>query len=438
LHRKSNLIMALRYAVVSGNWSSNSTWNGTSSVPAAGDTVVANGFTVTIDASITLSGGSTISAGSFVVGQWYQIVVVGTTSFTSIGASANTVGIYFQATGVGSGTGTATAIGTIQTLAGGSGVAGGSFSITGSSIGVTADVRSGSSTCLTVASTATSPSITAISGIYGGSTNTTQAVLNNMTSGTLTITGAITGGTGNSAYGINNSSGGTVNITTSGSGITGGGISGGTDGGVYNASTGSIMVSGPVNGGSNIGGTLFYYGAGIHNAGAGSITITGAITAFNACGFYNAAAGNIILIGSITASTSANGVLSQTTAATIKISGSTYDASNGITALNVAKYYLNTSVTGGVRRVSLDGSSTFQNFYTADSTNTASFAMPAVTDVRSGVTYAGTGSSGGSQLVGTCAVPAAGSVALGVSVSQTTGTAVLTASAVQSAVIPLL
>ena len=51
--------------------------------------------------------GSTITAGSFVVGSVYTILSLGTTSFTAIGASANTVGITFVATGVGSGTGTA-------------------------------------------------------------------------------------------------------------------------------------------------------------------------------------------------------------------------------------------------------------------------------------------------------------------------------------------
>ena len=52
--------------------------------------------------------GSTVTAGSFVVGTQYTILTVGTTSFTAIGASANTVGVVFTATGVGSGTGTAT------------------------------------------------------------------------------------------------------------------------------------------------------------------------------------------------------------------------------------------------------------------------------------------------------------------------------------------
>lgn len=49
-----------------------------------------------------------VTAGAFVTGLSYTIVSVGSTSFTSIGASANTVGVTFKATGAGSGTGTAT------------------------------------------------------------------------------------------------------------------------------------------------------------------------------------------------------------------------------------------------------------------------------------------------------------------------------------------
>ena len=64
-----------------------------------------------------------ITAGSFVVGKSYTIRTVGTTSFTSIGAVANTVGVLFTATGAGSGTGvaidmeaSAAALKTIDTL----------------------------------------------------------------------------------------------------------------------------------------------------------------------------------------------------------------------------------------------------------------------------------------------------------------------------------
>ena len=50
---------------------------------------------------------SAVSAGSFSLGYAYNIVTLGSTDFTLIGASSNTVGLTFTATGVGSGTGTA-------------------------------------------------------------------------------------------------------------------------------------------------------------------------------------------------------------------------------------------------------------------------------------------------------------------------------------------
>ena len=56
---------------------------------------------------LTSTAGSTVTAGSFVIGNQYSILTIGTTDFTTIGASANTIGIAFVATGVGSGTGTA-------------------------------------------------------------------------------------------------------------------------------------------------------------------------------------------------------------------------------------------------------------------------------------------------------------------------------------------
>ena len=49
-----------------------------------------------------------VTAGSFVIGTTYTILSVGTTSWTAIGASSNTQGVTFVATGIGSGTGVAT------------------------------------------------------------------------------------------------------------------------------------------------------------------------------------------------------------------------------------------------------------------------------------------------------------------------------------------
>lgn len=53
------------------------------------------------------AGPSVSPSNPFVVGVTYSILTVGTTDFTAIGAASNTVGVVFQATGVGSGTGTA-------------------------------------------------------------------------------------------------------------------------------------------------------------------------------------------------------------------------------------------------------------------------------------------------------------------------------------------
>lgn len=58
-----------------------------------------------------------VNAGSFVIGNWYTITTVGTTSWTAIGAASNTVGVSFQATGVGSGTGVAKEIAWVIKLA---------------------------------------------------------------------------------------------------------------------------------------------------------------------------------------------------------------------------------------------------------------------------------------------------------------------------------
>ena len=48
-----------------------------------------------------------VTGGNFLIGRTYTIVTVGSTDFTAIGASGNTIGVTFTATGAGSGTGTA-------------------------------------------------------------------------------------------------------------------------------------------------------------------------------------------------------------------------------------------------------------------------------------------------------------------------------------------
>lgn len=61
-----------------------------------------------VNGLVPLTTTATVTAGDFTTGVTYVIASVGTTDFTLIGASANTVGISFVATGPGTGTGTAT------------------------------------------------------------------------------------------------------------------------------------------------------------------------------------------------------------------------------------------------------------------------------------------------------------------------------------------
>lgn len=81
--------------------------------------VTLNGQVQTVDVDYTIDNNFNVvtltnnpgvaTAGSFVSGQTYTILSVGTTNFVAIGASSNTVGVEFIATGSGSGTGTALA-----------------------------------------------------------------------------------------------------------------------------------------------------------------------------------------------------------------------------------------------------------------------------------------------------------------------------------------
>ena len=64
---------------------------------------VGDAFNVVINSSV-----ATVNAGSLVIGQTYTIASVGTTNWTTYGASYNGVGAIFVATGAGTGTGTVT------------------------------------------------------------------------------------------------------------------------------------------------------------------------------------------------------------------------------------------------------------------------------------------------------------------------------------------
>jgi hypothetical protein len=434
--------MATFRAIANGNWSSTSTWNG-GVVPTNGATVYANGFNVTIDQDITIGGSNNVSvnAGSFVIGQWYEITFVGTTNFTTIGASSNTIGTIFLASGVGTGTGTAITHATITTLnnTGAGATAGGGFILSTSRV-ITTDMRGSTTNCLT-ASGAINISLSGLQLIAG--TTQTSYVLVWGSTGTLTLTGCVVQGS-NGGPCLINSSTGTISANSC---TINGGYSTNVSYAIFSNTTGSILVSGSVisGGTTNQSGTAIYvtglglvsittstinggyssgtssYGVG--NMGNGTLTITNS-TLIGIAGpaVANQASGVTTCTGCTFTAGNNHAVLSTVTGVTI--SGSLFDGPTGVVAVHSQRQYLSVVPALMQHRRALNGSSTFYTLYGPDF---GVFGNPASTDVRTGVSYAA------GNLTGTLAVPAAGSVALGVPVDATTGTAVLTAANVQEA-----
>jgi len=136
------------YPVGNDVYTINTGWGAGSWSPTDTATLGANPFTTTAGSAVVTvtqnAHGYLTSAGSFIANQQYKIVSVGSTNFTLIGASANTVGTIFTATGVGTGSGTAsivwvaflgvtnlTATPTVYSISGTSGFATGTYGMYG-------------------------------------------------------------------------------------------------------------------------------------------------------------------------------------------------------------------------------------------------------------------------------------------------------------------
>ena len=241
-----------------------------------------------------------------------------------------------------------------------------------------------------------SGTLTITGNCQGGSGGTSYPALNNST-GILNVTGNCTGGTGATAEGLRNASAGTVNITGN---ATGG--AGGNSRGASNVSTGTLNVFGIATGGIVSG------AEGVDNIVAGAINLIRAKG--NAYGPGNSGAPLVAVVG---ANNSGLGVIE-------------------IQELEYGDYGMSPTSGTGIRLKKVSTNAAVFNYCDTAGAKTLVDAtqgqMPAATDVRDGVSYA----SG--ALTGTCAVPAAGSVALGVPVDATTGTATLTAADVRAAI----
>jgi hypothetical protein len=302
-------------------------------------------------------------------------------------------------------------------------------------------------------------SATIVGNVTSGPATTTIGI-NNVSTGTVNVTGTVTGGSGSNAYGLYNSSTGRLVVTGN---VTGG--SGGSSNAVQGQGNGNITITGNVTasgglGVNNVGtgtvtitGNVLASGAlGVSNASTGTVTITGNSTGAGAAGVNNASTGTVTITGIATAGTTGAGVNNASTG-TINLGRAkanaygpgntsglspTPGASNaglGIIEIQEIEYgtFGQTPVSGtGIRlKKASTNVAVFNYCDTAGAKTlidaTANAAMPAITDVRFGTSYA----SG--ALTGVAYIPSASSVGFGVPVDNTTGTATLTAADVRAA-----
>jgi hypothetical protein len=402
-------------AAGAGNWSATATWIGAVvPIAAPGTTgvtvrnVYANNKTVTIDVGATCTKVSTFAENGAAGGGTFTHATTGVTltanvsagSSSCVTASGSSPTIVYIVGNVSGGTSGSLNHGVLHTgtcsvVITGS-VTGGSTASTSHGIYSSA-ASSGAVTIVGV--------VSAAAGGYGayataGTLQITGNVLavgaqtgcNSAGGATITITGNVTGSAGSTGYGVSLANLSTLTVTGT---VTGG--AGAVAHGVHAPGIATIGVTGNVVGGDGAG----TYG--LNNAGTGTTTIVG-LAVGNAYG--NGSTGispNAGVFGSQTGTTTVTGIQYGSRGQT-PTGGNVFLVADHSTAVFVHS-------SGGTTHTLSDP---------ADVANT----MPAVTDVRDGVNY----NLGG--LVGTCHVPAAASVAYGVDVDATMGTACLTPAAV--------
>jgi len=357
--------MALKYPLATGNWSDAANWNG-GTLPVAGDDVRANGFTVTIDVDIDVLQISTAASVPANAGGGF---VVTTNRTLSCDVIFGTTACLTSSVG-----NTVTIIGNIYGPQ--SGVSGTTISFT----------NSGSTINLTGTA-------------YGASNNSGSALV---TSGTLNFVGNVFGGSiGTISNGINISSGGNLLFTGN---ITAGG--GSTNAILLNGN--SSTVNGNVYGGSTTAtglrissGTNFInancYGSNVTNSGSHAVVVTGGIST--------------IVSGTVYAGLTSTSVGCSSTSTNVEVGN--IEFTNGNTPVNGFIKFKNTAPTITVTKAD----NTTQQLVDPSTTD-----IPIESDVRQGTSYA----SG--ALTGTLKVPSASSVAVGVPVDNTVGTAIISVS----------
>jgi hypothetical protein len=372
--------MALITSAATGNFNAGATWTG-GVVPTVGDEARAsNGHTITITANVTCDEVSNAGTGIFTLNDGVTLTanVTSKSTTTSRNCLQFTAASPASATIVGNCTG-----GTVSNAIAANNTSTGTLTITGNCAGGSGGIG---------ASVSGAGTITITGSVTGGSSFGSSGATNTST-GTLTITGNVTGGSADSCFGVTNNSTGTITITGN---ATGGSNSGALA--IRNNSTGTVTVVGSAIASATT--------TGASNTTTGLITVTRAV-------------GNVYGIGAAGGTLLAYGLNSGAIGSDSRAEELEYGENGAAPTFGAVKI-----VAASNNKCIVELTNSAQKTLADPSDGTG---QAAIADVRSGTSYAL------GNLTGTCAVPAAGSVALGVAVDNTTGTAVLTPAAVWDA-----
>jgi hypothetical protein len=431
--------MANVYAVKTGVWSDVTVWN-TGALPTSADDVFANTFTVTIDINATILSLRNSASTGITAGGSYVLNggVILTTTNGILGGSSSVPTLIYSANSPASSTINSNIFSGTTTNSNGLNITGtGTLNINGncSVVGSTNNVIVASVFVSSNCTLNITGNLIGTNGYSGGTGISAALLVSSLSNITITgdVKGAVISPSANTAsnFGLR-VTGGSPNITIAGN------IIGGIDTNAtcnsqaisIEAGGGTLTVVGSVTAGSSRGwgitsaGTMTVNVTGdviassapaILSTGGSIVNITGNVNASSAAvgaSFASTSIGNIT--GNLTASANSPAVNTTTSTAIVTVAGNLINT-NGMMAFYGARLF----IASGTRswKFTLSDNTTDKTMYSADQIIVAG-TFPAVSDVRNGVSFALT-------QTGTCVIPPQASVATGVPVDQTTGTATI-------------
>jgi len=401
--------MALIVSAASGNFNAGGTWVG-GIVPTIGDEARAStGHTITITANATCDEVSNAGTGIFTLNDGVTLTANVTNKSTT--ASRNCVQFTADLPAIGYIIGNCIG-GTVTGAQGAINSGTGTLNVTGNSVAGSGSFSVGVNNSGTGTTNITG-NVTAGSGANAHGAYVTTGILN--------ITGSVTGGSTSTPFGARLEGAGTLNITGN---VTASSVSGGVS---HLSANGFVNITGNVTAGAGAS------SIGVFNESTGLVTINGICTG----GTTNGAAGvRNALTGTIRLTRAVGNAYGPGNTAGLAAAPGAANVGLGVIEIEQLEYgtFGQSPTTGtGIRLKKLGSNVAVFNYCDTAGAKTlidatANASMPAASDVRSGVSYAS-----GAQ-TGSCAVPSASSVAFGVPVDNTTGTALLTGAAVATAV----